>query len=342
MSVTKDWVLKIAGEFAGFSYAEADILRKAVGKKIKELLDEQRNKFINGAITAKGIDKKTAHEVWDFIEPFARYGFNRAHAACYAMIAYQTAYLKANYPAEFMAALLTCDEGNIDRQAIEVSEALAMDIPVLPPSINESQHQEILNRLMEEFKGTEEKRFDSIGPVVGAELKRKSISALVLLFIAIIVYIAFAFRRLSSVLSPWAMGGAAMVALIHDIAIPAGVFSFLGHYYGVEISAVFLAAALTILGYSVSDSVVVFDRIRENVLRYGKDNFGAKVHKSILQTLSRSINTSLTTLFSLFAIYFFGGESVKMFSLALIIGVFFGAYSSIFVASPIIVWMSKR
>jgi len=208
--------------------------------------------------------------------------------------------------------------------------------------INESQHQEILNRLMEEFKGTEEKRFDSIGPVVGAELKRKSISALVLLFIAIIVYIAFAFRRLSSVLSPWAMGGAAMVALIHDIAIPAGVFSFLGHYYGVEISAVFLAAALTILGYSVSDSVVVFDRIRENVLRYGKDNFGAKVHKSILQTLSRSINTSLTTLFSLFAIYFFGGESVKMFSLALIIGVFFGAYSSIFVASPIIVWMSKR
>src|SRR3989344_6744696 len=142
--------------------------------------------------------------------------------------------------------------------------------------INESQHQEILNRLMEEFKGTEEKRFDSIGPVVGAELKRKSISALVLLFIAIIVYIAFAFRRLSSVLSPWAMGGAAMVALIHDVAIPAGVFSFLGHYYGVEISAVFLAAALTILGYSVSDSVVVFDRIRENVLRYGKDNFGAK------------------------------------------------------------------
>lgn len=138
--VTQDQVLQIAREFAGFTYAEADILRKAVGKKIKELLDEQRNKFIQGAITAKGIDKKTAHDVWDFIEPFARYGFNRAHAACYAMIAYQTAYLKANYPAEFMAALLTCDEGNIDRQAIEVSEAMAMDIPVLPPSINESEH----------------------------------------------------------------------------------------------------------------------------------------------------------------------------------------------------------
>jgi DNA polymerase III subunit alpha len=138
--VTQDQVLEIARSFAGFTYAEADILRKAVGKKIKALLDEQRNKFIKGAIEAKGIDKKTAHAVWDFIEPFARYGFNRAHAACYAMIAYQTAHLKANYPAEFMAALLTCDEGNIDRQAIEVAEAISMNIPVLPPSINESDH----------------------------------------------------------------------------------------------------------------------------------------------------------------------------------------------------------
>lgn len=136
--VTQDQVLQIAREFAGFSYAEADILRKAVGKKIKALLDEQRNKFINGAMAAKKIDKKTAQAVWDFIEPFARYGFNRAHAACYAMIAYQTAYLKANYPAEFMAALLTSDEGNTDRQAIEVAEAIDMEIPVLPPDINES------------------------------------------------------------------------------------------------------------------------------------------------------------------------------------------------------------
>lgn len=138
--VTQDQVLQIAREFAGFSYAEADILRKAVGKKIKELLDEQRNKFISGAIENKGIDKKTAEAVWDFIEPFARYGFNRAHAACYAMIAYQTAYLKANFPAEFMAALLTSDEGNTDRQAIEVADALAIGIEVLPPDINESEH----------------------------------------------------------------------------------------------------------------------------------------------------------------------------------------------------------
>jgi len=138
--VTQDQVLQMAREFAGLSYAEADILRKAVGKKIKKLLDEQREKFIAGAIMASQVDKNTAVKVWDFIEPFARYGFNRAHAACYAMIAYQTAYLKARYPADFMAAVLTSDEGNTDRQAIEVAEALSMNIAVLPPDINESEH----------------------------------------------------------------------------------------------------------------------------------------------------------------------------------------------------------
>jgi DNA polymerase-3 subunit alpha len=137
--VTQDQVLQIARDFAGFSYAEADILRKAVGKKIKELLDEQRQKFVAGAMETQKVDKKTADSVWDFIEPFARYGFNRAHAACYAMIAYHTAYLKANYPAAFMAALLTSDEGDTDRQAIEVADAMALGLAVLPPNINESE-----------------------------------------------------------------------------------------------------------------------------------------------------------------------------------------------------------
>lgn len=137
--VTQDQVLQIAREFAGFSYAQADILRKAVGKKIRELLDEQRQKFVAGAIATQTVDTTTAESVWDFIEPFARYGFNRAHAACYAMIAYHTAYLKANYPSEFMAALLTSDEGNTDRQAIEVADAMTLNLTVLPPDINESE-----------------------------------------------------------------------------------------------------------------------------------------------------------------------------------------------------------
>lgn len=136
--VTQDQVLQIARDFAGFTYGEADILRKAVGKKIKELLDEQRDKFITGAIKTQNISQELASRVWDFIEPFARYGFNRAHAACYAMIAYQTAFLKAHYPAEFMAALMTSDLTNLDRLTIELSEADQMGLTVAPPDVNES------------------------------------------------------------------------------------------------------------------------------------------------------------------------------------------------------------
>ena len=139
------------------------------------------------------------------------------------------------------------------------------------------------------------------------------------------------------------MGLAAIVALVHDVVIPTGAFALLGHFYGVEISAVFVAAALTVLGYSVSDTVVVFDRVRENVLKGGvKEDFGAIVHKSIMQTLIRSLNTTFTTLLSLVAIYLFGGESIKYFALAMIMGIFLGAYSSIFVASPLLVWLNKR
>jgi DNA polymerase-3 subunit alpha len=129
--------MQIARDLAGFSLAEADILRKAVGKKIKKLLDEQHDKLVSGMVKNK-IPQNTAEKIWQYIEPFARYGFNRAHAACYALIAYQTAYFKANYPDEFMASLLTSDYGDIDRIAIEVEECERMKIKVLPPDINES------------------------------------------------------------------------------------------------------------------------------------------------------------------------------------------------------------
>lgn len=135
--VTQDQVLEIARSFAGFSYGQADILRKAVSKKNKKMIDEQHVKFVDGAVSC-GSARDLAEQVWAFIEPFARYGFNRAHAACYAVIAYQTAYLKAHYPAEFMAALLTSDRQNIDRIAIEIAECQRMGIEVLPPDVNES------------------------------------------------------------------------------------------------------------------------------------------------------------------------------------------------------------
>ena len=209
--------------------------------------------------------------------------------------------------------------------------------------LSEKIHQDVLIKISEKFNKVTETRFDSIGPAVGNELKQKSIRAIIIVLLAIIIYLAFVFRKLSGVLSPWAMGLAAVFALIHDVMVPTAVFALLGHYAGIEITAVFVAAALTILGYSVSDSVVVFDRIRENILRFGtKDNFGQTVHKSIMQTLVRSLATNFTVLLSLLAIYFFGGESIKYFSLALIIGIFLGAYSSIFIASPILVWWNGR
>lgn len=135
--VYQEQVMEIARKLAGFSYSEADVLRKAVGKKIASLLHQQAEKIISGMVN-NGINSKVAKQIWDYVLPFARYGFNRSHAACYAMIAYQTAYLKAYYPSEFMASLLTADHGNTDRIAIEVEECRQMEIEVLPPDINES------------------------------------------------------------------------------------------------------------------------------------------------------------------------------------------------------------
>lgn len=224
-------------------------------------------------------------------------------------------------------------------------------------AIDEQTHQAILEKISQKFgspspsfSGSKlelgsitEKRFDSIGPTIGNELRSKSIKAIIILLIAIVIYIALVFRKMARVLSSWAMGLAAVVALVHDILIPTGVFALLGHFMGVEITAVFVAAALTILGYSLSDSVVVFDRVRENAIRFGtSQDFGELVHKSIMQTLVRSLNTTFTTLLALIAIFLFGGESIKYFALAMIIGIFAGAYSSIFVASPILVWWGRK
>ncbi len=226
----------------------------------------------------------------------------------------------------------------------EASQTGDNSVIVKTHELTESQHQQVLAAVAAAFPsaGLSEKRFDSVGPVIGNELKHKSVSAIIIVLLAVIVYIAFVFRKLGRTTSPWSMGLSAIVALLHDVTIPLGVFAILGHYYGIEISGVFVAAALTILGFSVSDTVVIFDRVRENVIRLGsKESFGAIVHKSVLQTLARSLNTVFTVLLSLFAIYFFGGESIKYFALALIVGIFLGAYSSIFVASPLLVWWTK-
>jgi preprotein translocase subunit SecF len=208
--------------------------------------------------------------------------------------------------------------------------------------VDEQTHQDILGAISGKFGKITENRFDSIGPTVGNDLKTKSIKAIIISLLAVVIYLAIVFRKLSLVLSPWALGLSAVAALVHDVLVPIGLFALLGHYLNIEITSIFVAAVLTILGYSISDSVVVFDRIRENVLRFGaRENFGETVHKSIMQTLVRSLNTTFTVLLSLVAIFFFGGESIKYFALALIVGVFCGAYSSIFIASPILIWWGR-
>jgi len=208
--------------------------------------------------------------------------------------------------------------------------------------LDEPAHQQIL-RSLEVFGQIEEKRFDSVGPVIGEELKSRAYLAILTVLVLIIIYIAFAFRHVSRPVQSWKYGVAAIVALIHDVFIPTGIFSILGHYMGIEIDLLFVTGLLTILGFSVHDTIVVFDRIRENLRKGTGKTFEETVNVSINQTMVRSINTSLTVFLALFAIFIFGGASVKYFALLLMIGVFFGTYSSIFVASSILVsWESWR
>lgn len=192
----------------------------------------------------------------------------------------------------------------------------------------------------------EEKRFNSIGPVVGEELKNKAVWAILLVILAIILFIAFAFRKVSDLgkekVSSWKYGLAAILALVHDIAIPTGVFVFLGSMFiDYQIDALFVTALLAILGYSINDTIVVFDRVRENLKKTKVESFEETVGESLKQTLVRSINTSLTVLIVLIFLFFFGGETTKNFALVLAIGVIAGTYSSIFLASPLLVTIQK-
>ncbi len=183
--------------------------------------------------------------------------------------------------------------------------------------------------------------YSSVGPSIGKELIQKSIYALILVLVVIVIFVAIAFRKVSYPVSSWKYGFAALVALFHDVIIPVGVFALLGKFYGVEITSAFIAAILTILGYSVNDTIVVFDRVRENLAKKIGESFEDTVNISVNQTFLRSINTSLTVLIVLVAIYLFGGESIKYFALALAIGIFAGTYSSIFIGSNLLVTMEK-
>lgn len=206
--------------------------------------------------------------------------------------------------------------------------------------VDAQTHQQILQALggLQGPKETVERRFDSIGPTVGKELRSKSFLAIGFTALGIVVYLAWAFRKVSQPVASWKYGVIAVSAFIHDVIIPVGVFALLGHFYGISVDSFFITALLTVMGFSVHDTIVIFDRIRENLAKAKQiESYEHTVNKSINETITRSINTSLTVLIVLFGIFFLGGETTRYFALTLIIGIVFGTYSSIFVASPLLV-----
>ena len=216
-------------------------------------------------------------------------------------------------------------------------------------ALTNDEHQALSQKLAS-LGAANEDQFTSVGPVIGHELLQKAWIAIALVVLCIIVFIAFAFRGVSKPVASWKYGIVAIITLLHDILLPAGLFAALGYFVGAEVDSLFIVALLTILGISINDTIVVFDRIRENLRnnidRSKREEFGEVVSRSIMQTLTRSINTSLTVIIVLAALYLFGPEATKYFSLTLIVGMVAGTYSSIFLASPLLVawqkWSDKK
>jgi preprotein translocase subunit SecF len=213
--------------------------------------------------------------------------------------------------------------------------------------LSEGQHQEYLARMNKDFTLTgqgpvEELGFQSIGPTIGSELRSKAIWAFILVLFGISLYIAFAFRKVSYPVSSWKYGFATLICLFHDAIIPAGIYAAWGHFKGLEIDTNFIVAILVIMGFSVHDTIVVFDRIRENLVVQKGKSLGDIINISINQTFVRSINTSFTLVLVLVALYLFGAANLSYFILLILIGTIIGTYSSIFMASPLLTYLQNK
>jgi preprotein translocase subunit SecF len=210
-------------------------------------------------------------------------------------------------------------------------------------SVSETVHQQYISALTAQWPSFQELSFQSISSSVGANLRNNSLIAIVLVLVGISLYIAFAFRKASRPISSWKYGWITLMTLFHDVAIPAGMLAILGHYMNVQLNSDIIVALLVVMGFSVHDTIVVFDRIRENLLNHrGKMPFATIVNDSVNQTLARSINTSLTLILVLLSLYFVGPADLKYFVLTLLVGVTTGIYSSIFIASPALVLTSRN
>lgn len=210
-------------------------------------------------------------------------------------------------------------------------------ITVQTKPLEEKKDEKILDSLKKVNAGLRQEKFETVGPTIGAETTINAFKTILFASVLIVIYIAYSFRKVPKPASSWRFGVCAVIALIHDVLVVVGLFSILGHFAHVEIDSLFVTAILTVIGFSVHDTIVVFDRIRENLRRQSGVSFGQVVNNSILQTLVRSLNTSLTAILVLFTLLIFGGETVRFFIVALLIGIISGTYSSIFNAAPMLV-----
>ncbi|NCU41286.1 MAG: protein translocase subunit SecF [Candidatus Moranbacteria bacterium] len=229
----------------------------------------------------------------------------------------------------------------LELQSISLQQGENNSFLVRYLSSDEVKNEQVRIALIGIHESAEIIRTDFFGSSVSKELTEKAIEAVIVASIVIALYIAWAFRKLSRPIPSWQYGLGALIALLHDVIITLGIFSLLGNFFTIEIGIPFIAAILTVLGYSVNDTIVVYDRIRENLLRHsGKEDFESIINRSVLETIGRSINTSMTVVVVLLAIILFGGTTIFAFSLALLIGIIIGTYSSIFVASALLVTSS--
>ncbi|MCH7541453.1 protein translocase subunit SecF [Patescibacteria group bacterium] len=235
-------------------------------------------------------------------------------------------------------------ESVIEEKGISVRSVSSTDANtflIRTKTLNDDKRKSILDAVNKEFGRVKLVSHETIGPVIGAELLRKAIIALALAVVAIVLYIAWAFRSVPKPASSWFFSISAIAALFHDTLVVVGIFAILGQFLAVEVDAFFVTALLAVIGFSVHDTIVVFDRVRENLRNNVGENFAATVNHSITQTLARSLNTSVTVIFVLLAVLLFGGASLRWFTVALLIGIIVGTYSSIFIASPLLVVLQE-
>lgn len=238
-----------------------------------------------------------------------------------------------------ISQFLQADGAEVSQAASTGSNSVLLRLKVT----DDVKIKELKEKINKDFGKTEDLKLETIGPVVSKELTQKAFTTTAIAILAIVTYVTWAFRKVPKPASSLSFGVCTIIALVHDVIVVVGSFAVLGHFFSVQVDSLFITALLTVIGFSVHDTIVVFDRIRENLKKYSGYSFEEVVNHSILQTFARSMNTSLTVIFVLLALLLFGGETIKNFVLALLIGVISGTYSSIFNAAPLlVVWQKFR